>query len=84
LARISSEILKLRKKSPQKKLLLISDDDVVYQQVDNKLRNAKVSSGVLRLARGMNGYREHVEKQRLIWSRKEQEAQPRRYEACRG
>ena len=84
LARISSEILKLRKKSPQKKLLLISDDDVVYQQVDRQLRNPKVSSRVLRLAGGINGYREHVEKQRLIWSRKEQEAQPRRYEACRG
>ncbi len=82
--RISSVILQQRKKSPQSKLLLIADNNDIYERIDARLKKSDVTSGVLRLDGGMNGYREHVAKQVAIWSHQNELSKPRRYAACPG
>lgn len=84
ISRISAAVLQQHKKNPQGKLLLIADDNDVYEQIDAKLKKSGVTSGVLRLDGGIKGYREHVKNQQAIWSQQNQQNQPRRYQACRG
>ena len=80
IASISSDILQQRKKNPQDKLLLIADNNEIYERIDVQLKKSGIT-GVLRLDGGMKGYREHVTNQLALWS---QQSRPRRYEACRG
>ncbi len=81
IARISSDISQQRKKNPQGKLLLIADNDDIYERIDAQLKKSGVTSGILRLDGGIKGYREYVTKQLALWS---QQNRPRRYETCRG
>lgn len=81
IARVSSVVSQQRKRNPQVKVLLIADDNNVYDRVDASLQKSGVTTGILRLDGGINGYREHVKRQLALWS---QQNQPRRYEACRG
>ena len=80
MARISSAIMQARKKSPQGRILLIADNNNVYERIDAKLRSKDLSS-VMKLDGGIHTYFEHVTNQLEIRS---QQNQPRRYEACRG
>jgi rhodanese-related sulfurtransferase len=85
IARISSAISQQRKKNPQGRLLLIADDDNVYEQIDARLNKSGVAaSTILRLDGGIKGYREHVKNQLAVWNQQNQQNQPRRYQACRG
>lgn len=85
IARISAAIFQQRKKNPQGKLLLIADDDNIYEQIDAKLNKSGVAaSNILRLDGGIKAYRERVKDQLAVWSQQNQQNQPRRYQACRG
>lgn len=78
---VSSTILRLRKKNPQVKILLMADGDDTYRRVDAQLEKSGIASRVLYLDGGIKGYRAHVKNQLALWK---QQNQPRRYEACRG
>ena len=80
-AKISSDILKQRKKNPHLKVLMIADDNEAYERIDARLKKSGMAPGVLRLDAGYKGYREHVKKQVALW--KEQQ-KPRRYAVCKG
>jgi rhodanese-related sulfurtransferase len=85
ISRISAAIAQQRKKNPQGKLLLIADDDNVYEQIDARLsKSGVVASNILRLDGGIKGYREQVKNQLAVWNQQNQQNQPRRYQACRG
>lgn len=84
LVQIEAAIKKQYKLRPSSRLLLIADNNDVYELLNERLKKSKLSSRLLRLDGGINEYREYVARQQALWKQQEQDSQPRRYEACRG
>ena len=81
IARIATTISQQRKKNPKGMPLLIADNNDVYDRIDAGLQKSGVTTVILRLDGGIQGYREQVTRQLAIWS---EQNKPRVYDVCKG
>lgn len=77
---IRAQVLQARKKNPQARVLIVADDDHLYDRLEQPLAKSGVK-GSLYLDSGLKGYQDFVFRQTAIWN---QQNQPKRFAACRG